>query len=61
MARTLRYIEDVEQFARLVQLKKTIEEVYPLMEETQNFILLMTSRSGMGVLVASSMGIIVRC
>lgn len=49
MARTLRYIEDVEQFARLAQLKKTIEEVYPLMEETQNFILLFTNRSGMGM------------
>lgn len=48
MARTMRYIEDVEQFARLQQLKKTIEEVYPLIEETQNFILLLTSRSGTG-------------
>ncbi|KXN87181.1 Vegetative incompatibility protein HET-E-1 [Leucoagaricus sp. SymC.cos] len=47
MAKTLRYIEDVQQFARLPQLKKTIEEIYPLMEDTQNFILMFTNRSGM--------------
>jgi hypothetical protein len=45
---TLGYIEDVEQFARLVQLKKAIEEVQPLMEDTANFILMYTSRSGAG-------------
>ncbi|KAF5347992.1 hypothetical protein D9756_010129 [Leucocoprinus leucothites] len=51
MARTLWYIEDVRQFARLTQLKKTIEDVFPLMEETQNFILMLTNRTGMANLL----------
>ncbi|TFK33861.1 WD40-repeat-containing domain protein [Crucibulum laeve] len=45
MARTLDFIEDVEQFARIIQLKKTLEDVRPLMEDTTNFILKFTSRS----------------
>lgn len=48
MAATLGYIEDVEQFARLYQLRKSIEEVRPLMEDTANFILMFTSRSNTG-------------
>jgi len=38
MARTLGYIEDVKQFARLTQLKQAIRDVTPLMENTSNFI-----------------------
>ncbi|RDB27538.1 hypothetical protein Hypma_003814 [Hypsizygus marmoreus] len=45
MARTLGYIEDVEQFARIYQLKRSIEEIRPLMEDTANFILTFTTRS----------------
>ncbi|KAG5636248.1 hypothetical protein H0H81_008651 [Sphagnurus paluster] len=45
MARTLGYIEDVGQFARVYQLKRSIEEVTPLMEATANFILMFTNRS----------------
>jgi hypothetical protein len=51
MARTLGYIEDVEQFARLVQLTKAIEEVRPLMEDTANFILKYTAGGSAGVYV----------
>jgi len=51
MARTLSYIEDVEQFARLPQLKKAIEEVRPLMEKTTNIVLKYTSRGGAGMCV----------
>ena len=46
MASILGYIEDVEQFVRLPQLKKAIEEVWPLMEKTMNIILMYTSRRG---------------
>lgn len=53
MARTLGYIEDVEQFARLYQLKRSIEEIRPLMEDTTNFILMFTNRSGTGMSHAS--------
>ncbi|EAU80678.2 HNWD1 [Coprinopsis cinerea okayama7 len=45
MARTLGYIEDVEQFARLAQLKRALEDIRPLMEDTTNFILKYTNRS----------------
>ncbi|KAF5383057.1 hypothetical protein D9615_004946 [Tricholomella constricta] len=45
MARTLGYIQDVGQFARVYQLKRSIEEVTPLMEDTANFILMFTNRS----------------
>ena len=48
MARTLDYIEDVEQFARINQLKKAIEEVRPLLEDTTNFILAVINRTGAG-------------
>ncbi|KAF9459713.1 WD40-repeat-containing domain protein [Collybia nuda] len=53
MAATLGYIEDVEQFARLYQLRKSIEEVRPLMEDTANFILMFTSRSSSSAFVNS--------
>jgi len=42
MARTLGYIEDVKQFARLAQLKQAISDVTPLMEDTSNFIVKFT-------------------
>ncbi|TFK18865.1 WD40 repeat-like protein [Coprinopsis marcescibilis] len=45
MARTLGFIEDVEQFARLVQLKRALEDIRPLMEDTANFILKFLNRS----------------
>lgn len=48
MARAIGYIEDVEQFARASQLKRAIEEVRPLIEETANFIVSYTSRSATG-------------
>ncbi|PVG00008.1 WD40 repeat-like protein [Serendipita vermifera] len=39
-------MEDVEQFARISQLRKAMEDTRPLIEETTNFILRYTSRSG---------------
>lgn len=46
MARTLGYIQDVEQFVQLGQLKQAIKEVKPLMEDTTNFIVEFTSDGG---------------
>jgi hypothetical protein len=48
MASIITYIEDVEQFARIVQLKKAMEDIHPLIEDTTNFILRYTSRTGTG-------------
>lgn len=48
MGRTLGYIEDVEQFARIYQLKKCIEDVKPLMEDTTNFILIFVNMTKTG-------------
>lgn len=48
MARTLSFIGDVEQFARIAQLKKALEDVRPLMEETANFILRFVNRTRTG-------------
>ncbi|PVF92107.1 WD40 repeat-like protein [Serendipita vermifera] len=45
MAQTLGYIEDIEQFARLVQLEMALRDVRPLIEDTTNFILKYTSRA----------------
>ncbi|KAH6886722.1 WD40-repeat-containing domain protein [Coprinopsis sp. MPI-PUGE-AT-0042] len=45
MARTIGYIEDVDQFARLSQLKRALEDVRPLMEDTATFILKYLNRS----------------
>ena len=39
MACTIAYMEDVEQFARLEELKEAIKNVQPLVEETTNFVL----------------------
>jgi len=38
MACTLGYIEDVNQFARVAQLKQAIRDVTPLIEDTTNLI-----------------------
>ncbi|PVF94474.1 hypothetical protein CPB86DRAFT_45312, partial [Serendipita vermifera] len=43
MAKTLMYIEDVEQFARLAQVETALKDIHPLMEDTTNFILKYTS------------------
>ena len=45
MARTLGYVADVEQFARLAQLKKALEDVRPLMEDTANFMVKYVNRN----------------
>jgi glycogen debranching enzyme len=46
MARTLGYIEDVKQFARLAQLKQAIRDVTPLIEDTTDFIVEFTHGGG---------------
>ena len=43
MAFSLGYIEDVKQFARLSQLKRALEDLRPLIEDTTNFIVRFTS------------------
>ncbi|PPQ99530.1 hypothetical protein CVT24_005320 [Panaeolus cyanescens] len=53
MARTLGYIEDVEQFARISQLKKCIDDVWPLIEETTNFIIQLVNMSKAGQMFKS--------
>lgn len=50
MARTLSYVQDVEQFVRIQQLKKALEEVMPLMNDTTNFIIKYTNRTFRGEL-----------
>jgi hypothetical protein len=52
MAQIIGYISDVQQFARLVQLKSlaALEDVQPLMADTTNFIIQHTSRSETGML-----------
>ncbi|KAF6750537.1 hypothetical protein DFP72DRAFT_817605 [Ephemerocybe angulata] len=45
MARTLSFILDVQQFARLAQLKRALEDVRPLMQDTTNFILKYANRT----------------
>jgi hypothetical protein len=49
MARILGYIGDVQQFARLVQLKTAIDDIQPLLADTTNFIIQYTSRSETGI------------
>ena len=49
MARTIAYVEDVEQFARLEELKEAIKNVRPLVEETTNFVLKYSSTSELGI------------
>ena len=51
MAHILGYIADVQQFARLVQLRTAIEDIAPLLEDTTNFIIKYTSRSEAGIFV----------
>jgi hypothetical protein len=46
MGHVLGYIEDVEQFVKVEQLKDAMEEVRPLMEDTAKFIVKYTSRGG---------------
>jgi hypothetical protein len=48
MASILGYISDVQQFAKLVQLKTAIEDVQPLLADTTNFIIQYTSQSETG-------------
>jgi hypothetical protein len=60
MACTLGYIQDVEQFARLGQLKHAIEEVQPFMEDTTNFIVEFTS-DGEGVSAFLCTSTVVNC
>ena len=43
MAFSLGYIEDVKQFVRLSQLKRALEDLRPLIEDTTNFIVRFTS------------------
>jgi hypothetical protein len=50
MARIIGYISDVQQFARLVQLRMALADIQPLMADTTNFIIQHTSRSGTGML-----------
>jgi hypothetical protein len=50
MARTIGYIEDVDQFARLSQLKRALEDVRPLMEDTATFILKYLNRDLSGTI-----------
>jgi hypothetical protein len=45
MARILGYISDVQQFARLVQLKTALADVQPLLADTTNFIIQRTAHS----------------
>ena len=49
MARTIDYVADVEQFARLVQLVKAIEELKVLVEETEVFIRKYCNRDELGM------------
>lgn len=49
MASILSYISDVQQFAKLVQLKTAIEDVQPLLGDTTNFIIQYTSHSAIGI------------
>ena len=43
MAFSLGYIKDVKQFVRLSQLKRALEDLRPLIEDTTNFIVQFTS------------------
>jgi len=48
MAYTLDYIRDVQQFVRIVQLKKVIDDVTPLLEETTLFVVKYGASSAAG-------------
>ncbi|KIM26984.1 hypothetical protein M408DRAFT_72023, partial [Serendipita vermifera MAFF 305830] len=49
MACALGYVEDVEQFARLKELKRAIEDIRPLVEDTTNFLLKYLSDNTLGI------------
>ena len=49
MSCTIGYVEDVEQFARLEELKGAIKNVRPLVEETTNFVLKYSSAGELGI------------
>ena len=51
MACTIAYVEDVEQFARLVELKEALKNIRPLVEETTNFVLKYSSTGELGTFV----------
>jgi hypothetical protein len=46
---------DVEQFSELAQLKKAIEEIRPLVEDTTNFIVEISSRNKIGMCCSTSL------
>jgi hypothetical protein len=50
MARTLDYVQDVEQFARIRQFVETIKEVQTLLGDAQNFIIKHCSHNELGTL-----------
>lgn len=50
MACIVDYIGDIQQFARLVQLKTAIEDIQPLLEKTTNFIIQYTFHHKLGEL-----------
>jgi len=49
IACTLGYVEDVEQFARLHELKRAIKDMEPLVEDTTKFIVGYASRAELGM------------
>jgi hypothetical protein len=49
MACVVGYVSDIQQFARVVQLKMAIEDIQPLLEDTTNFIIQHTSRTETGI------------
>jgi hypothetical protein len=49
MARTLEYVQDVEQFARITQFVETLKELQLLLADTQNFIINYSSQSETGM------------
>jgi hypothetical protein len=55
MACVLTYVVDVEQFAELAQLKNAIEEIRPLVEDTTNFIVEISSRGKIGMCCSTSL------
>jgi hypothetical protein len=54
IACTLGFVEDVEQFARLHELKRAIKSMGPLVEDTTKFIVGYVSRSELGMPIPSA-------
>jgi hypothetical protein len=46
ISHALGYVQDVEQFTRLTQLKRAIEDIRPLVEDTANFIVTYSASDG---------------